>query len=256
MAGKKLGRGLRFLLSENTPPTSENELTDHKVFPETNVEPNERQIEINLDKIKSNPYQPRHNWEEAPLARLADSIKINGVLQPILVRRLGNTYQIIAGERRVRAARIAGMEKIPAIVRDATPEEMQTLALIENIQREDLNPIEKAKSFNSLKQKTGLSQEVLSKNLGIKRSTLTNYLRLLELPSSIISRIEKGNLSMGHARAILSAPPEMRKELADEVDKKRFSVRETEEKARALSQKKHKSAPPTKTKKKPAWLQD
>jgi len=252
---KKLGRGLKFLLSEKETPAGENQTEMDLDEKKRQSNKESKPLSIPIDSIKSNPYQPRSTWDQEELKQLSDSVKENGILQPILVRKIGNTYQIIAGERRVRAARIAGKKMVPAIVRSVNEEEMQVLALIENLQREDLNPIEKAKSFESLRKKTNWSHEALSLRLGLKRSTVSNYLRLLELPPEAILCLEKKQITMGHARAILSAPPELQEKVLKETVSSKLSVRATEKLAKTISQKV--SHPPIKQKvaqKKPAWL--
>ncbi len=161
-------------------------------------------LEIELDRIVPNEFQPRKVFDDEKLRELASSIKVQGVIQPVIVHRIGSTFGLIAGERRWRAARLAGLKTIPALVRDATKRELIEQALIENIQREDLNPLEAAEAFKQLQEEYKLTQEDLAKRVGKERSTITNFLRLLGLPKEIKQHLAAGALGMGHAKAILS----------------------------------------------------
>lgn len=207
-----LGRGLDALISEATA--------------ETGSEP---EATIEISKITRNPNQPRKNFDETALQELADSIKHNGVLQPILVRRIGSKYQIVAGERRYQASKLAGLKEIPAVVRDIDDKEVFQLALIENLQRSDLSPMEEAKGYRQLIDSQGLTQEGLAKILSKSRSAIANTLRLMDLPTVVQEMIEQGLLTAGHARAILAVPTEEgRVELAQKVVKENLTVRQTE----------------------------
>lgn len=207
-----LGRGLDALISEATA--------------ETGSEP---EATIEISKITRNPNQPRKNFDETALQELADSIKQNGVLQPILVRRIGSKYQIVAGERRYQASKLAGLKEIPAVVRDIDDKEVFQLALIENLQRSDLSPMEEAKGYRQLINSQGLTQEGLAKILSKSRSAIANTLRLMDLPTVVQEMIEQGLLTAGHARAILAVPTEEgRVELAQKVVKENLTVRQTE----------------------------
>ena len=207
-----LGRGLDALISEATA--------------ETGSEP---EATIEIDKITRNPNQPRKNFDETALQELADSIKQNGVLQPILVRKVGIKYQIVAGERRYQASKLAGLNEIPAVVRDIDDKEVFQLALIENLQRSDLSPMEEAKGYRQLIDSQGLTQEGLAKILSKSRSAIANTLRLMDLPTVVQEMIEQGLLTPGHARAILAVPTEEgRVELAQKVIKDNLTVRQTE----------------------------
>lgn len=188
MEKKALGKGLKALIGE----------------PEefARYEPSSRN-HIDIDQIEPNPHQPREDFAEDKLAKLASSIKADGVLQPIIVRRAGDRYQIIAGERRWRAARRAGHMSIPATIRDATDPEMLKIALIENLQRQDLNPIEQANAYKTLTDRHDLTQETLARYVGKDRSTIANTLRLLGLPEEVQTHVSRGTISMGHARALL-----------------------------------------------------
>jgi len=185
--------------------------------------------DIELDKIVPNEYQPRKTFQDDALKELAASIKEHGVIQPIIVHRIGTNYGLIAGERRWRASRIAGLKTIPALVKEATKRELIEQALIENIQREDLNPLEAAEAYKRLQDEFKLTQEDLAKRVGKERSTVTNFLRLLSLPKEVKHDLAAGNLSMGHAKALLSM-----ERVRDQVQvgsmivKKGLSVREAE----------------------------
>jgi ParB family chromosome partitioning protein len=231
-----LGRGLEALLGpvspSFTPPASmstpEQINVQHSIFPpDTMMQIS--QYEIPLSKIKPNPYQPRTIWKEEQLNELTQSIRENGVIQPIIVRRIGENYEIIAGERRFRAAIQAGLERIPALVRSATDEEMLELALVENIHRSDLNAIERAKAYQSFIKTFSLSQTEAAQKLGEDRTVISNYIRLLDLPQDLQAMISNEQLSMGHARALLSLPSdELRRKLANRAMTGRLSVREVE----------------------------
>jgi ParB family transcriptional regulator, chromosome partitioning protein len=192
-------------------------------------------MEIELDKIVPNEYQPRKVFNEDKLKDLAASIKEQGVIQPIIVHRAGGGFQLIAGERRWRASRLAGLKTIPALVKEATKRELLEMALIENIQREDLNPLEAAEAYKRLQDEFKLSQDDLAKRVGKERSTVTNFLRLLGLPKEVKQELVSGTLSMGHAKAILSLE-RVREQIhvAALIVKKGLSVREAESFAQAL----------------------
>ena len=189
MEKKALGKGLKALIGEP------------KEFIRTEIPP---VGSVDIDRIEPNPHQPREDFDEQKLAELIASIKTDGILQPILLRRAGDKYQIIAGERRWRAARKAGLSSIPAIVRDAADPEMLKIALIENLQRQDLNPIEEATAYRDLMEHHSLTQESLADYIGKNRSTIANILRLLGLPKKIQAHVSRGTISPGHARALLA----------------------------------------------------
>ena len=182
-----------------------------------------------ISKINPNPKQPRHSFDENALEELADSIKQNGILQPLLVRKVGQSYQIVAGERRYQAAKRAGLKELPVVIKDISDEDVFKLALIENLQRSDLSPIEEAQGYRQLIDENGLTQEQLGKALSKSRSAITNTLRLLDLPVEVQEMMGEGKLSAGHARAILAVPSEEgRIKLAQKVVAERLSVRQTE----------------------------
>lgn len=187
-------------------------------------------VEIDLDLIEPNNFQPRTSFDEERLEQLAQSIKANGVIQPLLVRRLSiDKYQLVAGERRWRAAQRAGLPRVPCVVKEIPEDKMLELALIENIQRQELNAIEEAQAYKRLIETLGLTQEMVAQRVGRDRTFITNYLRLLRLPEDIQRMVEAEQLSMGHARALLGVDePEIQRRLAKEVSEKGLSVRQIE----------------------------
>jgi ParB family transcriptional regulator, chromosome partitioning protein len=212
MTRKPLGRGLGALLSAD----KTSEATDS--------------TEIDPSLIEPCSAQPRMRFDDASLNELADSIRENGVVQPLLVRRKGSRFELIAGERRLRAAKIAGLETVPVLIREVPDEKLLEIALVENIQREDLNPIEEAHAYKGLLEGVGLTQESLASRVGRDRSYITNYLRLLRLPDDVQNLVQDKVLSTGHARALLGIPdPSRQSELAATIVKRALSVRETED---------------------------
>lgn len=212
---KALGRGLGSLIQEAQTETG------------SNVSGQENKVSI--QEIHPNPNQPRTHFNETQLQELSESIREHGVLQPLLVRKSPEGYEIIAGERRYQAAKIAGIDELPVIIKDVDDQEMLALALIENLQRSDLNPIEEAKGYRQLIQASGMTQEALSKAVSKSRSAITNSLRLLDLPEVVQDMLYDGKLSAGHARAILAVPFEdARIKLAEKVVAEGLSVRATE----------------------------
>jgi len=230
---KHLGRGLQSLLSPIT--THRTEPTEALPSPisDTNMPPdidlhNSLQ-ELNIEAISPNPYQPRTVWNDQDLADLAESIKANGIIQPIIVRPSGSKYQLIAGERRFRAAKLALMTTIPALVRSASDKQLLELSLVENIHRVGLNPIERAKAYQDYISTFSLTQAQAAERLGEDRSVIANYIRLLDLPQEIKQMLTDGQLTMGHARTILALPTdELRRKLANRALVGRLSVREVE----------------------------
>ena len=191
-----------------------------------------RYAEVAVDEVRANAYQPRRRFDEVKLAGLAASLKESGLLQPIVVRRSGTGFELIAGERRLRASKQAGFETIPAIVRDVSEDEMLELALVENVQRDDLNPVERARAYRLMVTKFGLKQEEIASRLSVSRPAVANTLRLLELPESIQEMLASGKITAGHARAILARDGgEARLRLAREILEKGLSVREAEARA-------------------------
>ncbi|MHC4473441.1 MAG: ParB/RepB/Spo0J family partition protein, partial [Planctomycetota bacterium] len=188
---------------------------------------------VDCASIGPNPYQPREDLDEAGITDLTDSIREHGVLQPVVVRRVTGGYELVAGERRWRAALRLGLSRIPAVVKEVTDDRMLEVALVENLQREDLNPIEKARAYRRFVQDLGLTHEEAARRLGKDRSTVTNQLRLLELPDDVQEMVSRGTLSNGHARALLAATGDVRRrEIAERVVREGLSVRQTERLAR------------------------
>lgn len=200
------------------------------LFTETAAESgSEPEASLPIASIVTNPDQPRKSFDETQLSELSDSIKQNGVLQPILVRKKGDMYEIVAGERRYQASKLAGLKEIPAIVRDIDDAEVFQLALIENLQRSDLTPIEEARGYRQLLDTKGLTQEGLAKILSKSRSAIANTLRLMDLPREVQDMMEEGQITAGHARAILAVPTEEgRIKLAQKVVAENLTVRQTE----------------------------
>ncbi len=221
---KALGKGLEQLFS--------NERIDFDKFEKTIVEEAKETsdiVEIPLTEIRSNPYQPRKEFDEQSLQEFADSIKEHGIIQPIIVKKSIKGYELIAGERRTRASKMAGKETIPAIIRDFNDDEMMEIALVENIQRENLNPIEEAEALSKIIEKNNLTQESASKKFGKSRSYITNILGLLKLPEYTKKYVTEGKISMGHARVLSKLTDENRiNELADLIIEKGLSVRDIE----------------------------
>lgn len=215
-----LGRGLNALVSEAEYETGGSSASASNAASET---------KLPIEDIVPNPNQPRIHFNETELRELSESIQEHGVLQPLLVRKHGNGYEIIAGERRYQASKLAGLEELPVIIKDVNDEEMLALALIENLQRSDLNPVEEAKGYRQLIDASGMTQEALSKAVSKSRSAITNSLRLLDLPEVVQQMIFGGKLTAGHARAILAVPYEdARIRLAEKVVAEGLSVRATE----------------------------
>src|SRR5919107_394409 len=212
MTRRALGRGLSALLSDKPATT------------------NEEMVELDLDLIEPNNFQPRTSFDEERLEQLAQSIRANGIIQPLLVRRLStDKYQLVAGERRWRAAQRAGLHRGPCVVKEIPEDKMLELALIENIQRQELNAIEEAQAYKRLIETLGLTQEMVAQRVGRDRTFITNYLRLLRLPEDIQRMVEAEQISMGHARALLGVDePDIQRKLAKEVNEKGLSVRQTE----------------------------
>lgn len=220
---KALGKGLEQLFS--------NEIIDFDNFEKKIVNETKESdiVEIPLSEIRSNPYQPRKEFDEESLNEFADSIREHGVIQPIIVKKSIKGYELIAGERRTRASKIAGKTTIPAIIREITDQEMMEIALIENIQREDLNPIEEAEAFSKIIETSGMTQEEAAKKFGKSRSYITNILGLLRLPQKTSGLVREGKISMGHARVLSKLEdPETIEDIAKQIIDKGLSVRETE----------------------------
>ena len=214
-----MGRGLSALISTDPSPADNDEIR-----------------EIQIDLIQPGRQQPRTTFNQAKLEELAQSIRTTGIIQPLLVRPSGGLFELVAGERRWRAAQLAGLARIPAIVRDIPDDNLLELALIENIQREELNPVEEANAYKRLIESLGLTQDEVARRVGRDRTFITNYLRVLKLPTDIQNLLEHDKLTFGHARALLSVPdPITQRRLAQKILKHNWSVRETERRVRNLS---------------------
>jgi ParB family transcriptional regulator, chromosome partitioning protein len=224
-----LGRGLSALIPDAGPETP---AAAPAAAPASRGVP----LDVDLDRIVPNPRQPRLQMEEGPLAELAQSIRVNGIIQPILVRRSGDRFEIIAGERRWRAAQMAGLLRAPVIVRETGDDQLLQVALIENIQRENLNPIDEATAYRRLLDECAMTQDALADAIGKDRATIANHLRLLRLPADVQRQVSAGALSMGHARALVGLDnPVTVKKAADDVIARALSVRETEALVRRLN---------------------
>ncbi len=220
---RALGKGLEQLFS--------NEVIDFDNFENDIIKEAKSNdiIEISLDEIRSNPYQPRKTFVDDTLKELAESIKEVGIVQPVLVKKSIKGYELIAGERRTKAARLAGLEKIPAIIKDFSDQEMMEIALIENIQREDLNPIDEANAYENIIKVSGMTQEEFARKFGKSRSYVTNMLGLLNLPNNTKRLVQDKKISMGHARALSKIEDNMKiDELATKVVVNSMSVRDLE----------------------------
>lgn len=236
---KRLGRGLDALI------------------PSLNVQEDDKVIEIPIVQLRANPYQPRKTFNEESIQELAASIKEHGVIQPIIVRSVLKGYEIIAGERRFRASQVCGLEKIPAVVRKFSDQQVMEIALIENVQREDLNAIELAVAYQALIDQFQMTQEELSAKVGKSRSHIANFLRLLQLPEEIKQFVSRGTLSMGHARAIAGVKDDKKKkELAAVTIEKQWSVRELEETIQNLDEQKEKEPIKPKVRKKDPYMDE
>jgi ParB family transcriptional regulator, chromosome partitioning protein len=220
MARQTLGRGLSALLGEE------------KAHPA----PTESSLELDIDLIEPNPQQPRTHFDDAHLEELANSIRVNGLVQPIVVRKQGTRYQIVAGERRWRASQRAELRRIPVIVKEVSDDKLLELALVENIQRQELNAVEEAKAYRQLVDTLGLTQEAVAERVGKERSVITTSLRLLKLPNEVHELIIAGKLSAGHGRALLTADNEnVQKQAARAAVENNWSVRETERAVKRMS---------------------
>lgn len=269
MVDRRLGRGLDFFLSggrKSANPKATTPLRD-KVAPDALAaveEAGEHVRMIPVGQLKPNPYQPRRDMDEAELKTLAESIRTSGILQPILARQVGKTFEIVAGERRWRAAQLAKLTEVPVLCRELSDNDSAVFALVENLQREDLNAIEKARGIRLLMDQMKATQEQVAKQVGLERSTVANFLRLLDLPASIQAYVSRGTLSMGHARTLLALPDhKIMEKTADQAIKQGMSVRATEARVKELlvaiaggPELGQKGAKATKKKARPVWLNE
>ncbi|MDO8349215.1 MAG: ParB/RepB/Spo0J family partition protein [Planctomycetota bacterium] len=221
MVDRRLGRGLDFFLSGGRGQAQ---------VPAPSVPSEAESLHVEVGLLGPNPFQPRRDISDADVAELAASIRTSGILQPILARRVGDRFEIVAGERRWRAAKAAGLERVPVLVKKVSDDESAVFALVENIQREDLNAIEKARGFQRLMQKLATTQEEVAKRVGMDRSTIANLMRLLDLPGETQAYVSRGTLSMGHARALLGlVNREAIQPLAEATIRGSWSVRRLEQ---------------------------
>lgn len=230
MINKGLGRGLDALFG-----TYEGDVSYNKITKPT--ETNTGVLEVDINKIKPNPNQPRKNFDEDALKDLAASIKVHGIVQPIVLNKNADgTYMIIAGERRWRAANLCGLKTVPAIIKDYTEKQIKEISIIENLQREDLNPVEAAKAIKELMDEYGLTQEAVSEHIGKSRSNVANTLRLLTLYPAVLDMIEKGKISAGHARCLVVVEDANEQlKLANAIVSKNLSVRDLEKAIKAYT---------------------
>ena len=236
MAKKGLGKGLGAIFGEDIVKESNEELTKVKRSLPAEEEETKGSLMVKISLIEPNRDQPRKDFNEEELQELAESIKNYGVLQPLLVQKKGTSYELIAGERRWRAAKHAGLKEVPVVLREYSKQQAMEIALIENVQRADLNPIEEAQAYQQLVKEFHLTQEEIAARVSKNRATITNAMRLLKLDEEIQNLLIKGAISSGHARAILSLEDkQLQKKAAKEVLDKRLSVRETEKLAKRLA---------------------
>jgi ParB family transcriptional regulator, chromosome partitioning protein len=265
MVDRRLGRGLDFFLSGGRQSTPANPAQAPTREESGSKAGGDDVMMLELAKLGPSPFQPRKHIDEAELQTLAESIRASGILQPILARRVDDRFEIVAGERRWRAAKLAGLSQAPVLVRAITDQESAVFGLVENLQREDLNAIEKAQGFQLLMSKLSATQEEVAKKVGFERSTVANFLRLLDLPEPIQAHVSRGTLSMGHARTLLALPdPETMVRSAEECIRQGWSVRALEAQVKA-AQEASMGAPSTtapaaatstKTKGRPVWLNE
>ena len=215
-----LNKGLEALLGETTPQPTKTSKSKNK--------PNQESNEILISTIVANQFQPRTEFDEKALLQLSESIKEHGVVQPILVRGLNKGFELIAGERRLRAAKLAGLKKIPAVVVDVSNVQSLEIAILENVQREDLNPIDVSMGYQRLKNEFGYTQEEMAKNVGKPRSSVANSLRLLSLSTKAQTELKKGNISEGHAKVLLGLEPTKAESMLNEILKQNLSIRDLE----------------------------
>ena len=236
MAKKGLGKGLGAIFGEDVVKESNEELTKVKRSLPAEEEETKGSLMVKISLIEPNRDQPRKDFNEEELQELAESIKNYGVLQPLLVQKKGTSYELIAGERRWRATKLAGLKEVPVVLREYSKQQAMEIALIENVQRADLNPIEEAQAYQQLVKEFHLTQEEIAARVSKNRATITNAMRLLKLDEEIQNLLIKGAISSGHARAILSLEDkQLQKKAAKEVLDKRLSVRETEKLVKRLA---------------------
>ena len=238
---EKKGKGLNAVIDGGRPGKTEKSKAPAPATPGG-------EVMLKINEVEPNKNQPRKDFDQAALEELADSIRQHGIVQPIVVTKQDGYYEIIAGERRWRAAKLAGLKEVPVVIKEYSPQEVMEVALIENIQREDLNPVEEAKAYQHLIEEYKLKQEDVAKKVSKNRTTITNALRLLKLPESILNMLITGTISGGHARALLAIDdPKKQQKIADKIVKDKLSVREVE---KLVKDGGDKSSPNPKSKKK------
>lgn len=253
MVKRRLGRGLDFFLSSSERGGPKDGDGGGQPFEVS---------EVDLSKLHPNPTQPRREFPEKEIRELSDSILSAGILQPILVRKDGDGLQIVAGERRWRAAKLAGLERVPVILRDISNEQVAVIGLVENLHREDLNPIEKAQAFQRIQKLAKINQEEVARQVGLDRSTVANFLRLLELAPEVQAHVSRGTLTMGHARALLAlASKDEQKLVAEDAIKRGLNVRQVEQLVQSMKPEKTTAGKSGETgvrrgKDRPAWLKE
>ena len=259
MVDRRLGRGLDFFLSGGRGGAQQPAGASEPTAAAEAADPQKGVLQVEVERLEPNPHQPRRAMNEGELKALSESIRASGILQPILARKVGERFQIVAGERRWRAAQLAGLREVPVLVRALSDQESAVFALVENVQREDLNAIDKALGLAQLMQLPGATQESVAKQIGFERSTVANLLRLLDLPAEVQSHVSRGTLSMGHARALLGlGDAQVMVATADEAIRQGWSVRQLEARVKELQQAalaSPKSAPAT-GKTRPVWLNE
>jgi ParB family chromosome partitioning protein len=266
MVDRRLGRGLDFFLSgtpKQSPPAAvpqagPKDPIPKEDAPQASTEDGSEVLLLPVGQLDVSPYQPRRHVDPAELQELAESIRASGILQPILARRKGERFEIIAGERRWRAAQLAGQDQVPVLVRPLNDQESAVASLVENVQREDLNAMEKAEAFRALMNTLGTTQEGVAKQVGFERSTVSNFLRLLDLPTAVQAHVSRGTLSMGHARCLLALPDnDSMVRCADQCIREAWSVRRLEAEVKSL-QAAATGAPAAKTsaRARPVWLNE
>lgn len=260
MSKKVLGRGLGAFFPEYDNDSKDSGVND-KVKTAIPIEPAERVnivLHIPVDHIRANPHQPRKSFKEEALEELADSIKKHGLIQPITVRYLGEKrFELISGERRLRASKIAGIKEIPAYIREANDEQIIAFALIENIQREQLNPLEVAMGYQRLMEECNYTQNEVAEHVGKNRSTVTNTIRLLQLPAYIQAALRDEEISSGHARALINLKNDsLQEKLLKKIIKEQLSVRQVEEIAREADKKNEQQAKKSSVKKTDPFIED
>ncbi len=239
-----LGRGLASLIPQKSKNDSQAEFLrkQRKVMLEDNknFQANNQVLEIEIDKIIANPYQPRVKFDEGKLEELSQSIKSHGIIQPLVVSQNGSQFELIAGERRLQASKIAGLKKIPAVIRKVKDKEKLELALAENVQRHNLNPIEEAKAYHKMEEEFQMNQEEIARKIGKSRSAIANKMRLLKLPIEVQKSLIEEDITEGHAKAILSIDnTEKQRALLNLILKSNLTVRQTEDKSKEVSVKSH-----------------